>query len=69
MIVEPNDDGYLVSVPRIQGAFAEGDTIEEAMLNCVDVVKMIFDNRLERHKQVGFKCRRIHGITNFKYIL
>jgi len=42
MIVEPNADGHLVSVSGIKGAFAEGDTIEEAMFNCVDVVKMIF---------------------------
>ncbi len=54
MIVEPDEDGYLVSVPGIQGAFAEGDTIEEAIFNCVDVVKMILAYRLERHEQVGF---------------
>ena len=54
MIVEPNDDGYLVSVPGMQGAFAESDTIEEAMFNCVDVAKMIIAYRLERHEQIGF---------------
>jgi len=54
MIVEPNADGHLVSVSGIKGAFAEGDTIEEAMFNCVDVVKMIFVYRLERHEHIGF---------------
>lgn len=48
MIVEPTNDGYLVSVPGMQGAFAEGDTGEEAVFNCVDIVKMIIAYRLER---------------------
>ena len=50
IIVEPNDDGYLARCPNIQGAFAEGDTIEESIFNCVDVVKMIFQYRLERNE-------------------
>jgi len=41
MVIEANDDGYLARCPGIQGGFAEGDTIEEAIFNCVDVVKMI----------------------------
>ena len=48
MVIEPNDDGYLARCPGIQGAFAEGDTIEEAMFNCVDVVKVIAAYRAER---------------------
>jgi len=47
MVIEPNDDGYLARCPGIQGAFAEGDTIEEAMFNCVDVVKVIAAYRAE----------------------
>ena len=48
LVVEPNEDGYLASCPGIQGAFAEGDTIEEAIFNCVDVVKVIAGYRAER---------------------
>ncbi len=48
MVIEPNDDGYLARCPGIQGAFAEGDTIEEAMFNCVDVLKIIAAYRAER---------------------
>jgi predicted RNase H-like HicB family nuclease len=53
-LIEQNDDGYLASVPGIQGAFAEGDTIEEAIFNCVDVVKMIVAYRTERGESLGF---------------
>ncbi|HHE73158.1 MAG TPA: hypothetical protein ENL34_12850 [Chloroflexi bacterium] len=53
MVVESNDDGYLARCPGIQGAFAEGDTIEEAIFNCVDVVKMIATYRAERGETLG----------------
>jgi len=53
MIVESNDDGYLAHCDDIQGAFAEGDTIEEAIFNCVDVVKMIAAYRTERNEELG----------------
>jgi predicted RNase H-like HicB family nuclease len=53
MIIESNDDGYLARCPGIQGAFAEGDTIEEAMFNCVDVVKMIAAYRAERGEKLA----------------
>ena len=48
LVVEPNDDGFLARCPGIQGAFAEGDTIEEAIFNCIDVIKMIAAYRAER---------------------
>jgi predicted RNase H-like HicB family nuclease len=47
LVVEKNDDGFLARVPGVQGAFAEGETIEEALFNCVDVVKMIAAYRAE----------------------
>jgi predicted RNase H-like HicB family nuclease len=53
-VVEANDDGYLASVPGVQGAFAEGDTLEEADFSCVDVLKMILAYRTERGEALGF---------------
>jgi predicted RNase H-like HicB family nuclease len=50
LVVEANGDGYLARCPGIQGAFAEGDTIEEAIFNCIDVIKMIIAYRTERRK-------------------
>lgn len=54
LVLETNGDGYLASVPGVQGAFAEGDTIEEAIFNCIDVVKMIAVCRAERNENLGF---------------
>ena len=48
LLLEVNGDGYLASVPGIQGAVAEGDTMEEAIFNCVDVVNMIAAYRSSR---------------------
>ena len=53
LVLEMNDDGYLARCPSIQGAFAEGDTIEEALFNCVDVIKMILAYRAERGESLG----------------
>ena len=52
--VEKNEDGFLAQIPGIQGAFAEGDTIDEAMFNCIDVLKMIIEYRKERGESIGF---------------
>lgn len=56
LVLEANEDGYLASVPGVQGAFAEGDTVEEAIFNCVDVVKLINAYRSERGKSLGFNA-------------
>ena len=50
--IERNDDGFLANCPLIQGAFAERDTVEEAIFNCLDVVKMILEYRDERGEQL-----------------
>lgn len=65
LILEPNDDGYLASVPGLQGAFAEGDTVEEAIFNCVDVVKLIAAYRAERGESLGFNEVEITPGTRF----
>jgi len=53
VVIERNDDGFLAMVPGIQGAFAEGDTVEEAIFNCIDAVKIIADYRKERGEPTG----------------
>ena len=53
LVLEPNDGGYLASVPDVQGAFAEGDTVEEAIFNCIEVVKLIAVYRAERGETLG----------------
>jgi predicted RNase H-like HicB family nuclease len=54
LVVETNEDGYLAECPGIQGAFAQGDSIEEAIFNCVDIVKLIAAYRTERGESLGF---------------
>ena len=56
--IERNDDGFLASCSLIQGAFAEGDTIEEAIFNCLDVIKMILEYHDERGER---KSQRLGG--------
>jgi len=63
LVVEVNGEGYLASVPGLQGAFAEGDTIEEAILNCIDVVKMIMAYRAERGESLGYNSVEVTPAT------
>jgi len=59
LVVEANDDGYLARYPGIQGAFAEEDTIEEAIFNCADVIKMIAACAAEGGENLGFDVELI----------
>ena len=52
LTVERNNGGFLARCPTIDGAFAEGDTVGEAIFNCVDVIKMICAYRKERGEKV-----------------
>ena len=52
MVIESNDDGFLVRCPIIQGAFAEGDTVEGAIFNCIDVIEMILEYRKKRGEDI-----------------
>jgi len=69
MVVEANDDGYLARCADIQGAFAEGDTIEEAIFNCVDVVKMIVAYRAERNESLNKKEIKLTPEMQFSFAM
>lgn len=52
IILEVNNDGFLASCTLIQGAFAEGDTPEEALFNLFDVIHLIISYRRERGEEI-----------------
>ncbi|MBF0609313.1 MAG: type II toxin-antitoxin system HicB family antitoxin [Candidatus Magnetobacterium sp. LHC-1] len=47
IIVEYDQDTYIARCPFIQGAFADGDTPEEALKELIDVIKLIMEYRAE----------------------
>lgn len=69
LIIEVNEDGYLAKIPNIQGAFAEGDTPEEAIFNCIDVLKMIIDYRKEQGNPLDLDSINLttNNILTFTY--
>jgi len=69
VVIEPNDDGFLASVPGIQGAFGEGETVEEAIFNCADVVKIIAAYRAERKESLPFDTVSFTPNTRFTVAL
>ena len=68
IMVEPNEDGYLASVAGIQGGFAEGDTVEQAIFNCIDVIKMIAAYKKERKEIFNFNEIVIGQNTNISVV-
>jgi len=44
------EDVYIARCPGIQGAFAEGETPEEALQNLIDVIKMVLTYKKERNE-------------------
>lgn len=63
VVIENNDDGYLATIPGIQGAFAEGDTPQEAIFNCLDVLKMIIDYKKEQNQPLNLETIAISNNT------
>ena len=64
IVLETNDDGYLAHIPSIQGAFAEGDTPEEAIFNCLDVLAMIRDYRANDNSLISFPNLELNAQNN-----
>ncbi|MDB9447102.1 MAG: type II toxin-antitoxin system HicB family antitoxin [Sphaerospermopsis kisseleviana] len=65
MIIETNADGYLARIPGIQGAFAEGDSPQEAMFNCIDVLQMIIDYKQEQNQTLKLGEIEVNSNTQF----
>ena len=50
--VEPHKEGgYHAKCPILQGAWADGETIEEAIKNLRDVIRLILKYREERERK------------------
>lgn len=53
--VEPHEEGgYHVKCPILQGAWADGNTIEEAIENLRDVIRLIIKYREDRERKKFF---------------
>ena len=57
-VQENEGGGYLAQCDDIQGAFAEGETPEDAIANCISVIDMIIAYRRERNERVPSKEQR-----------
>jgi predicted RNase H-like HicB family nuclease len=51
-VISFEEDTYIAKCPLIQGAFAGGETPEEAIRELIDVVKIILQYRKERGEEL-----------------
>jgi len=53
VVVEKDEDGnFLAICPALQGCYADGETIEEALRFIEDVIKMHIEDRLECGEEI-----------------
>ena len=57
-IEENEGGGFLARCPDLQGAFAEGDSPEDAIANCISVIDMIIAYRRERNETITSKPKK-----------
>lgn len=69
VVIENNDDGYLAMIPGIQGAFAEGDTPQEAIFNCIDVLKMIIEYKQEQKENLNLDSIELSHHTGWTFAI
>ncbi len=69
VMIEHNDDGYLARIHGIQGAFAEGDTPQEAIFNCLDVLKMIIEYKKEQNQPLNLETIELSEPTCLTFAL
>lgn len=59
IIVEVDEDGYIVSCPVFRGCHSYGETVDEALENIKEVVDMCLEETKEKgeelNKFVGFR--------------
>jgi predicted RNase H-like HicB family nuclease len=53
VIIEPADEGgFIVTVPALPEAGAQGDTREEALVNAREAIELVIEHRLARGEPV-----------------
>ena len=57
-VQENEGGGYIARCGNIQGAFAEGETPEDAIANCISVIDMIIAYKRERKEPIPMNRQR-----------
>ena len=64
IVSEQEEGGYIVSFPDMDEAFTEGDTLDEAIYNAVDVLTLTLESRVDE----GMPVPEPSTIDNAVYI-
>ena len=56
IIVEKDEDGiYIVSCPSLKGCYTQGDTVEDALENIKDAIKLHIESRKAIGESIPFE--------------
>ena len=56
IFIEKDEDGvYIVECPALKGCYSQGDTIEEAIENIKDAIRLHIEARKEMNEEIPFE--------------
>ncbi len=56
IVVEQDEDGiYIVSAPSLKGCYSQGDSIDEAVENIKDAIKLHIEARVSLGEKIPFE--------------
>lgn len=50
LVPDPEDGGYVVTVPALLGCVSEGDTVEEALVNVRDAISLFLESAVAHNE-------------------
>ena len=53
VVIEHDRDGYVATVPSLQGCYTQGETYEEVVANISSAVKLHIEDRRAEDEEVG----------------
>jgi len=52
VVIEKDDDGYFAYCPDLQGCYTQGDTLDEALDNVRDAIRLHVEDRLAQGEAI-----------------
>lgn len=52
VVIEKDEDGYFAHCPDLQGCYTQGDTLDEALDNVRDAIKLHVEDRLAQGEAI-----------------
>ena len=52
VVIEKDEDGYFALCPELQGCYTQGDSLDEALSNIRDAIRLHIQDRIESSEEI-----------------